>query len=129
VRPLIAIAILAIAATTPAQRFVKAQFIFFRTNDLKSAYNPPRQLVITDQKELDKLTKFLPGLGFGKGGLKPGEWQAWLTIRLIRAKGPGIQVFVPPDARFYSLVAKPGDFPAGKGFKDFLLEIEKKAKQ
>jgi hypothetical protein len=115
-----------VVAGASAQRFVKAQLIFFRSNDMKTAYNPPRQVVITDQAELDKLTKFLPGLGFSEGGLKPGGWAGWLTIRLIRAKGAGIQIFVPPSGKVYSMVAKHGDFPAGKGFKEFLLGLEKK---
>jgi hypothetical protein len=118
--------VFAAVAAASAQRFVKAQLIFFRSNDMKTAYNPPRQVVITVQAELDKLTKFLPGLGFSEGGLKPGGWAGWVTIRLIRAKGPGIQIFVPPSAKVYSMVAKHGDFPAGKGFKEFLLELEKK---
>ena len=121
-------AILAFVGNVSAQTFVKAQFIFFRTNEGKT-YNPPKQFVITNQQELSKLTKFLPGLGYSKGGLKPGGWDGWGTVRLMRAKGAGIAVFFSPDGKVFSMVGKQGDFPAAKGFKDYLLGIEKQAKQ
>ncbi|MFI5385962.1 MAG: hypothetical protein ACHQ50_07560 [Fimbriimonadales bacterium] len=121
--------LLVVAALVPAQSFVKAQFIFFLPNDGKVPYNPPRQLVLTAPDDIAKLTKFLPGLGLAKGGLKPGGWSAWGTLRLMRAKGPGLAVFFRSDGKVYSVVGKPGDFPAARGFRDYLLEIEKKAKQ
>lgn len=128
-RTLVAGAFLCVAALASSQSFVKVQFIFFRSNDGKTAYNPPRQLFFTKKADIEKLTKFLPGLGYSKGGLKPGGWDGWGTIRLIRTKGPGISVFFPPDGKIYSMVGKKGDFPAAKGFKDYLLEIENQAKQ
>lgn len=119
---------IAAIAPAPAQSFVKAQFIFFRSNDGKTAYNPPRQLVLTDPKEIAKLTHFMPGLGLAKGGLEPAGWRAWGLARLIRPKGPGMQVFFSPDGKVFSVAGKQGDFPALKGFLLFLADIEKRAK-
>ena len=127
-RSLLVAAFLAAALSSSAQSFIRAQIIFFRGSDGKS-YNPPKQITIKSQSDIAKLTKFMPGLGYSKGGLKPGGWDGWGTIRLVRAKGPGIAVFFSPDAKVYSMVGKNGDFPASKGFKDYLLEIEKQAKQ
>ncbi|HWA82767.1 MAG TPA: hypothetical protein VG820_05010 [Fimbriimonadaceae bacterium] len=121
-------ALLAAAAASHAQSFVKAQYIFFRTNDAKKEYPSPLQLVVTDQSEIGKLTHYLPGLGLPKSGLPPAGWRAWGMVRLIRAKGPGMQIFFPSDGKFYSVVGKQGDFPASKGFRDFLLGVEKRAK-
>lgn len=127
-RTTIVAALFAIGAVGHAQSFSRAQFIFFRANDGKT-YNPPKQLVLTDTAEIAQLTHFLPGLGYSKGGLKPGGWDAWGTVRLIRPKGPGIAVFFRADGKVFSMVGKQGDFPAAKGFRDYLIEIEKKAKQ
>ncbi|HVT13360.1 MAG TPA: hypothetical protein VHE55_13925 [Fimbriimonadaceae bacterium] len=121
-------AFLAVAVAASAQSFVKAQFIFFRTNDGKKEYTPPRQIVLTDKAEIAKLTHFMPGLGLPKSGLPPAKWDAWGIVRLMRPKGPGMQVFFPYDGKFYSVIGKQGDFPAAKGFRDFLLNIEKRAK-
>jgi|SRR5579862_113949 len=128
-RPLIAALIVAGTARASAQTFNKVQFIFFHSNDGKTEYNPPRQLVLTKAADIAKLTKFLPGLGLNKGGLKASGWDEWGTIRLMRAKGPGIAVFFPGDAKLFSMIGKSGAFPTAKGFKDYLLDIEKQAKQ
>jgi hypothetical protein len=122
------IAVLAGAAIAHAQTFVRAQFIFFRDKDGKS-YSPPKQLTITDQDELAKLTRLIPGVGLNKGGLKPGGWDGWGTIRLVRKNGAGIQVFFPADGKRFSMVGIQGDFPAVKGFAAFLADVEKRAKQ
>ncbi|HTQ09122.1 MAG TPA: hypothetical protein VMI31_03540 [Fimbriimonadaceae bacterium] len=109
------------------QTFTRVQFVFLCGDDGKKPYNPPKQLVLTKQSDIEKLLKFLPGLGLNRGGLKPGGWTAWGTIRFIRPKGPGIALFFSPDGARYSMVARPGDFPAAKGFKEYLLGIEKQA--
>jgi hypothetical protein len=115
-------------ALASSQSIYKMQFIFFRSNDGKTIYHPAKQISISEKTEIAKLIKFLPGLGYGKGGLKPGGWDGWGTVRLMRTKGSGIQVFFPGDGAVYSVIGKQGDFPAGKGFRDYLLDIEKKAK-
>jgi hypothetical protein len=122
-------ALLACGALASAQGFVKAQVIFFRPASGETAYDPPKQITITDKNELAKISKLLPGLGLSKGGLKPSGWAGWGTMRLIRAKGPGLQVFFRSDGKVYSMVGKQGDFPAGKGFLEFLTDLEKRAKQ
>ena len=127
-RSLFVAALVAATVAASAQSFIRAQIIFFRGSDGKS-YNPPKQITIKGKVDLAKLAKFMPGLGLSKGGLKPGGWDGWGTIRLMRAKGAGIAVFFSPDAKVYSMVGKNGDFPASKGFKEYLLDIEKQAKQ
>lgn len=124
----LAIAFFSMIAVASAQDFYKVQFIFFRSNDGKTIYRPARQLVISDKSEIARLTKFLPGLGYEKGGLKAGGWDGWGTVRLMRSKGAGIQVFFPGDGKLFSMVGKHGDFPAAKGFREYLLEIEKRSK-
>src|SRR5579862_4400024 len=106
-------ATLTLVSVGSAQSFVKAQFIFFRDGEGKS-YNPPRQFSMTKAADLAKISKFLPGLGLPKGGLKPSGWTGWGTIRLLRTKGPGLAVFFSSDGKVYSMIGKTGDFPAGK---------------
>ena len=128
-RSLAALAVLGCVAAGYAQGFVKAQIIFFRPQTGDKPYDPPKQITVTDKTELAQFTKFLPGIGLKEGGLKPGGWDAWGTMRLIRAKGPGLSVFFRADGKVVSVVGKRGDFPAGKGFPEFLIDLEKRAKQ
>jgi len=128
-RAIFAASLLALAVIASAQTFTKVQVIFLCTNDGKTPYNPPKQIAFAKQADIEKLRRFLPGLGLNRGGLKPGGWTAWGTIRFIRPKGPGIAVFFSSDGKLYSMVSKPGDFPAGKGFKDYLAALETQAKQ
>src|SRR5579871_4658654 len=94
------------AAFTAAQTpFYKAQFIFLR-DETGKYLNPPRQVTLNKQGDLLKLVKFVPGVGLSKGGLKPGGWDAWGTIRLMRAKGAGIQLFFSVDGKLYSMAGK-----------------------
>src|ERR1051325_2574523 len=97
-KTLLSVALFVTAVSSWSQSFYKVQIIFFRSNEGK-AYNPPKQISITDKAEITKLTGALPGLGLSKGGLKPGGWDAWATIRLMRSKGAGIAAFVPVDCK------------------------------
>lgn len=129
-RSQVVVALLGFAvAAAPAQGFVKAQIIFFKPQTGDKPYDPPKQITVTDKNELAQISKLMPGVGLKQGGLKPGGWDAWGTMRLIRARGPGIQVFFRADAKVFSMVGKQGDFPANKGLLDFLLDLEKRAKQ
>jgi hypothetical protein len=76
------------------------------------------EIAVSDQEILQRLVAFFPGVGTSATSPTAGGWMPGVLIRLHRADGSEILIYVDPEMGYWSEMK--GDWPLAPQFRRFI---------